>query len=347
MTESTADSHSSAHLESIKGQLRAALLKKKRGEARHLLGQLISLTNGDQGQENLKSLLDAVSAEVKAYTKASGSVRDRLVSGASLSSIQAELDTALPHWRAFVNDFPELLLAKEGLAPQEDPALKIRIKELEKKIAKGSVAEVVLEWDELGRPDSAAKGILVQILDGLSTLMEGIEARHWGQASASHAQLEGLCDNEDTEIFQPGLGNYLTQVKNTLRWEGSLGRLATAGQSGAKARQKLLGELFKAKDEIQRLSFKDKSLGELQERVEEAIEELSETARDEPQGGGLPKPLLIFFLLVIIGIVLIWVYMNYGTPPSPASGTGFRPQIGSPVSPDQFHTCADRAATMI
>lgn len=334
MSEPAGISHSSAHLDALRGQIRAALITKKRGEARHLLGQLISLSNGDDGSENLKSLLDAVAGEVKGYISASGSVRDRLVAGTPLPSIQGELDSTLPHWRAFVNDFPELQLAKKGLAPHEDPALKIRVVELEKKIAKGSVAEAVLEWDELGRPESAARGIFVQILDGLSTLAEGLETRHWGQASVSHAQLEGLCDSEDAGSLQPGLGNFLSQAKNTLRWEGALSRLGAAGQSGDKGRRKLLEELFKAKDEIQRLSFRDKSLGDLQDRVEVAIEELSRTAPDEPERGGLPKTMLIVFLLFIVGIILIWLYVKFADSPPPGSGTQFCPQIGFPASPD-------------
>ena len=318
----------SAHLDSLKGQIRAALITKRRGEARQLLGQLIALTNGEEGHENLKALLDAVSAEVKGYISTSGSVRERLVAGIPRPSIQAELDAAMPHWRAYAIDFPELQIAKEGLPHHEDPVLKSRVIELEKKIAKGLMTEALLEWDELGRPDSAAKGILVQILDGLSTLMEGIESKHWGQASSSHSDLEGLCDNEDAGSLQPGLRNFLAQVKNKLRWEGALNRVAVAGHSGDKGRRILLEELFKAKDEILRLSSRDKALGELQERIEAAIEELSRAGTEEPMRGGLPIMMMIGSLLLIVIIILVWLFINYWGSPSPQPESLIRPGIG-------------------
>ena len=114
-----ASSLSSAHLDFLRGQVRTALLTKKRGEARHLLGQLVSLAGDTDAEENMKALIGGVTTELAAYESLAGSIHERLIVGTSHEDIQAELDKQIPHWRAFSGDIPVLLMAGKPVMPPQ------------------------------------------------------------------------------------------------------------------------------------------------------------------------------------------------------------------------------------
>lgn len=309
--------------------MRAALLSKRKGEARQLLGQLISLADDESARENLKALVDGVLNEVRSYTASSGPIRERLVAGTPLSAIHRELDEKLPHWRAFVSDFPDLKLAKEGLEAHEDPALKQRIKELEKKIATGAIPDAIDDWDALGRPETAASGIFVQIMNGLTRLQEHHDSKDWKRALLSHDELQPLLESGEASEFQPGLQNHLASLYNLIRWETLLQRTAISGEHSRRDRRSFLEELFKAKDEIQRLAIRDNSLKDLQERVETAIEEMSLTNDQAPTENGVVKILLIVFVALILVLIGIWFFLR-GSGPFP-SGSGTSGGLSVPI----------------
>ena len=322
--------------------MRADLLGRKRGEARSLLGQLVALAGDQDACDNLKTLIDGVAMEVRNYLAAAGPIRERLITGLTLGVIQGELDGRIPHWRAFVNDIADLQLARDGLPPHEDPALKRRILGLEKKIATGAIPEAIEEWNELGRPEAAASGLFVQIVDGCTRLREQIEARNWQAATACHEEMQRLLAEGGANAYRPGLENHLGSLGSKLRWETLLEQGAKATGLGQRERSKLLVEFFESKDEIQRLATRDNSLGELQERIESAIGELSCTARAAPEKGNSLKVLLMLFLIILLTLVGIWICFGYAG--SPASGAGvhnFRnfPASGSAVCPMAAAPC--------
>ena len=333
-----ADSNStttSPHLDFLRGQVRAALLTKKRGEARHILGQLISLSDDSDAVENLQTLVGGVLSEVAAFESRAGLIHDRLAAGGTTSEIQLDLDSQIPYWRAFTADIPVLLLAKNGLSDYDNPIIKAKLMTLPDHIKAGRMDEALQLWKDLGEPTGAVNGILVQTLQFLCKIRDNIEKQNWSSALSSLKGLLQLRKTSNLTDYDPGLRDYIALHERNLGYELLLNRADDCG-TGKRVRKAMMEELFSAKTEIEARTASDLLLIPYKERVDEAIDQLdaraSDEATSEPSGGfRIVLPLVI--VLIACGLIGIWAAGRNG--PTLTNGSK-----DSQVSPESFDNSA-------
>jgi hypothetical protein len=326
MTEEEELADGNAHLASLRSQVRSALLSKKKAEARGALGKLVALSGVEADQINLSELIKGVGREVGRYTSECGQVRDRLLAGSSLNMIQTELDAHIPHWRAFVNDLPELSIARDGLPAHEDPSLKKRLEELEKKLAAGSVMEVLAEWEELGEPVAAARGGFVQMVETLDKLLERMNQKNWQGAESIRNDAMGLVEAYEEGSYRPGCEAFLKSTGAMLRWEMLLKKCTERTSPEKHERSNLLAELLGAKDELERLIHKDPSLKEILARTNAAIERVEQYRDAEPESGRAVRILVILLLAIVLALVAAWLLNRQGEPDEPTTCNPFPTQ---------------------
>lgn len=295
------------HLDSLRVQVRSALLSKKKAEARGALGKLVALSGAAADRDNLEGLIKGVGQEVGKYASKYGEIRFRLLAGVPIIAIQNELDEHVPHWRAFVNDLPELLIARDGLPAHEDPSLRKSLEELEKKLAAGSVMEVLVEWEELGEPVAAARGGFVQMVETLGELLERMNLKDWQGAEKTQNDAMALFEADETESYRSGCEVFLKSMGAKLRWEMLLKKCAERTSPEKREREDLLAELLGAKDELERLIHKDPSLKEILARTNSAIERIEQYRDAEPDSGRAVRILVILLLAIVLALVAAWL----------------------------------------
>jgi hypothetical protein len=319
-----------SHLESLQGQVRAALLTKKRGEARHLLGQLVSLSGDADAVANLKILVSGVCSEVMAYETVSGSIRERLAGDATPAEIQEELDLRIPYWKAFLRDVPVLQIAKDGLADHDNPIILTKLKTLVDHMKAGRMDEALNLWKDLGEPTGAADGVLVQILQLLGRIRDDIEKKNWPSAWSSLKSLQELKKSANLTAYEPGLGEHFAQRERNLGYEMLLVRAGTCG-SGGKIRRTMIEELITAKTEIDARAASDHSLLLFKERVDEVIETLGEDSGELESAGGSSRigrfwlPLVV---VIIAGALIGYWYIGQNGPSTPTDSGDATPHVG-------------------
>jgi hypothetical protein len=338
MTEEEELADGNAHLDSLRSQVRSALLSKKKAEARGALGKLVALSGAEADQINLSELIKGVGQEVGRYTSECGPVRNRLMAGSSLEMIQTELDARIPHWRAFANDLPELSITRDGLPAHEDPALRKRLEELEKKLATGSVMEVLAEWEALGEPVSAARGGFVQMVETLGELLERMDQKDWQGAEKTRNDAMGLVAADEAVSYRPGCEAFLKSTGAMFRWEILLQKSADHTSPEKRERQDLLAELLGAKDELERLIHKDPSLKEILGRMNGAIERLEQYRDRAPESSGAVRILVILLLAIVLALVAAWLLNRQGEPDEPTTFNAFPTHPGGKcVQHDLIH----------
>jgi hypothetical protein len=301
-----------AHLENLRTQARSAMLSRKKAEARGILGRLVSLSGEKSDQDNLAELIKGVEQEVGRYSSECGSVRNRLIAGSSLEMIQTELDARIPHWRAFANDLPELSITHDGLPAHEDPSLRKKLEELDKKLAAGSVMEVLAEWEALGEPVAAARGGFVQMVETLGELLKRMNRKDWPGAEKTRNDAMGLVEADEAGSYRPGCEAFLKSTGAMFRWEMLLKKSADHTFPEKREREDLLAELLGAKDELERLIRRDPSLKEILERMDGAIERLEQYRDRAPESSGAVRILVILLLAIVLALVAAWLLNQPG-----------------------------------
>lgn len=326
------------HLDSLRVQVRAALFSRKKAEARGALGKLVALSGAAVDRDNLEGLIKGVGQEVGQYTSKYGEIRNRLLAGVPIMAIQNELDERVPHWRAFVNDLPELSIARDGLPAHEDPSLRKRLEELEKKLAAGSVMEVLAEWEELGEPVAAARGGFVQMVETLGELLERMDRKDWQGAEKTRNDAMGLFEADEAGSCRPGCEAFLKSTGAMLRWEMLLKKCAERTSPEKREREDLLAELLGAKDELERLIHKDPSLKEILGRMNGAIERLEQYRELAPESSGAVRILVILLLAIVLALVAAWLFNRTRDTSEPTTCNPFSHQpSGKCVQHDLTH----------
>jgi len=302
------NSPASAYLKSLRGQVRGALLTRKRGEARHLLGQLVSLSHDPDAAENLQALIGGVTSEVAAYESMAGPIRERLAGVTAPAEIQKELDIKIPYWKAFLSDIPVLQIASDGLADHDNPVIQAKLKILTDHLKAGRMDDAWHLWKDLGEPTGAADGIMVQVLQFIGRIRDAVENKNWPSASSSLKALQQLKNSSDLAAYEPGLSEYITLQERNLGYETLLVRADACG-TGRKARQTMLEELFTAKTAIDARSASDPSLLSFKERMDEAIENLGEKGGEQKATGSSPGRSR--FMLPLVVVILSGVLIGY------------------------------------
>jgi len=271
----TADPNSSSPstlVAALRAQTTTALLARNRGEARGLLGKLISLSGNQNDKNNLSELISGVKQEVDRYIAEGESFRDLLLNGTPLEDIQEGLASKIPYWRAFANDLPDLQLARNGLPAHEDPVLKQRLKAMEGKLAAGAVGEVLQEWMELGALSVAANGGFAQMVDVLRRLSEAWAGKEWAMAETIRTEAIRLLDLDRSASYRQGCEDYLKKVENQLGWERYFKEKSDISQLSKLDRQNVLKELEEAKNRFEELSQTDSWGKQTLERLNKTID---------------------------------------------------------------------------
>ena len=310
MSTDSPNSTDSSHLAAMRNDARAAILAKRKAEARGVLGRLVTQSEDKSDRENLDRLIQGVKAEVDMITRERAPIRKRLLDGGALEQIQNELNDRIPHWRAFVNDLPDLQLVRDGLPANEDPRIKQSLKELEKKLALGLVQEVLAEWEQLGEPKSAAGGLFVQIVEEFASITDNIEQSNWNQTKIHAARLTALLETEESSEYKEGCMRYLKPLRNRNFWELLIAKKLPEGKDREKIQSAHLQELIMAKDEISRQAANNSKLKELLERVENAIDYHSNQRLEQPRQSNGLKVVVVMVVAVILIILAIWLYMR-------------------------------------
>ncbi len=327
MSTDSPNSTDSSHLSSLRNEARAAILAKRKAEARGVLGRLITQSEDKSDRENLDRLIQGVKAEVEIYMRDRAPIHTRLLDGVTLEHIQQELDDRIPHWRAFANDLSDLQLVRDGLPANEDPKIKDSLKELEKKLAHGSVQEVLAEWEQLGEPKSAAGGFFVQIVEEFAAISDNIDQSHWNEAEIHATRLTALLEADESSAYKDGCLKYLKPLRNRNTWELLIVKKLPEGKDRRKMQGALLQELIMAKDEISRQMANNSKLKELLGRVENAIDYHSTRRHESPQRSNGLKVVILIAIAVILIILAIWIYMR--STADIAIKTHFKLQSGS------------------
>lgn len=310
MDPATDQPEASPRLTALRSQYRTAVLSKRKADARGILGQLVVMSGDEDDRRNLAELIKGVELEIQRYTVEQGAIKNRLQDGTSLDAIQQELSSRISHWRAFANDLPDLRLARDGLPANEDPKLKERLKVLERKLAEGAVADVLSEWEELGAPEAAASGALVQVLNAVANLEDHIHRQEWLAAKTVLTDARSLLEVEEGASFQPGYGDYLKATEDRLRWEILLKKTSSSKDLKGRERQNLLVELSRAESDVNFRLRDTPSLNEIHERLKEAIEDL-QVIRVEPKDERtLLRPLAVVLLVIVLALIAAWLYFR-------------------------------------
>ncbi len=306
-------SPASAHLELLRGQVRAALLTKRKGEARHLLGQLVSLASDQDAKDNLKTLVSGVSFEVASYESRSGFIRERLANGIEVEVIRTELDNQLPHWRAFTGDVPVLLMAKNGMEDRENPLLKEKVSAVAAHLKTSCIPDALELWAKLGEPTAAADGMMVQIIELVAKVQTELQKSNWQAAQVTLDNLRQLAGSSQAAIYEPGLSQYVGKTTRLLGCETLLMRSTAPVIKKDRERRALLEEIMQAKGELETLAVEDSTLLPYKERMDEAIERLSGIRIEETSSGKLPVFLALGFMTFVGAPCLLW-YFNGKAP---------------------------------
>ena len=308
----------STHLETLRNQARAAILSRRKADARGALGKLVVMSGETSDRENLDELIRGVGLEVERYIHESAPIQKRLQDGATLEQIQDEINLRIPHWRAFANDLPDLRIARDGLAAHEDPRLKERLKGLERKLADGSISVAIAEWEEMGEPASAADGVMVQMLEKLGELVRYVDQKNWQSVDKTISGLRVVVTSELAPDYARGLTAFIEKSERVSRYEKLLNSVKSIDLKKKSGRNELLEELMKAKGEVETLMVSDPSLDSVNERMDDAIERISSSGAS---GGGvssagrIPSPVILTLVAAVGGLCAFW-YFNRVEPVS-------------------------------
>lgn len=309
----------SPHVMLLRSQVRDAILRKRKADARGILGKLVAMSGDRADRENLEELIRGVGMEVDRYVRECGSIQKRLQDGATLEAVQQELNSRMPYWRAFANDLPELQVVRDGLPANEDPRLKERLKVLERKLAAGEVDVVITEWEEMGEPEAAASGALVQVLNSVACLRDKFDSRKWSDAKAVLEEAKNLLESDEGAAFQPGLGTYLKSAEDRLRWELLLKKSASSQNLMGRERQSLLVELSRAESDVDFQLRDTPSLNEIHERIKAAIEDMEAIREEAPTNDGFVRSLVVTILIIVLALIAAWLYFRSSSSSGPSS----------------------------
>jgi hypothetical protein len=326
----------SPHLSALRSQYRTAILSKRKADARGILGKLVVMSGDEDDRRNLNELIKGVESELQRYTGELGSIKKRLQDGQTLDAIQQELSSRISHWRAFANDLPDLRLARDGLPAHEDPKLKERLKVLERKLGEGAVEDVLSEWEELGAPEAAASGALVQVLNAVATLEDQIDRQEWLTAKTVLTDARSLLETEEGASFQPGYGDYLKATEDRLRWEILLKRTSSSNDLKGRERQNLLVELSRAESDVNFRLRDTPSLNEIHDRLRKAIEDLEVIQVEPKDERTFLRALAVALLIIVLALIAAWLYFRSSESGGSAAGepAGTRNPInGEQVTP--------------
>jgi hypothetical protein len=276
MTSDPNSSSLSPLVASLRAKTTTALLEKNRGEARALLGRLVSLSGNQNDKNNLSELIRGVKQEVDRHIAGGESFRNLLLNGTPLEDIQKGLSAKIPYWRAFANDLPDLQLARNGLPAHEDPVLKQRLKAMEGKLAAGAVDEVLQEWMELGALSAAADGGFAQMMDVLCGLSEAWAGKEWAMAKTIRIEAVRLLDSDGSVSYRQGCENYLRKVETQLGWESYFEAKSDISKLSKLDRQTALKELNEAKSQFEKFSQTDSWGKETLQRMNNTIESIQQ-----------------------------------------------------------------------
>jgi hypothetical protein len=188
--------------------------------------------------------------------------------------------------------------------------------------------EVVLtEWEELGEPEAAASGALVQILKGVANLRDKIENQEWLGAKVVLADAKNLLETEEGASFQPGCGDYLKAAEDRLRWAILLKKSASSKDLRGRERQSLIVELSRAESEVAFQLREMPSLKEIHERIKAEIEQMGLFREETPSSGGPVKTLVIVLLMIVLALIAAWLYLRSSGVSAPATAMPLDGQI--------------------
>lgn len=306
----TPEPSSSPLIGELRARLRAALLRSERGEARRLLSQLLSLLPDDAtARRNLEALLKKARTDLDRVLEEAGDIRQRLLDGLPLKSIQAELDEGMPSWRAFEEDFEALELVKHGLPAHQDPWVKKQLVELQAKLDRAEVREVLELWEELGKPMAAASGMLTQTLTSLEELGHHLEAGHWNKADGCLKELRELYEQDAALELPQALDRYLKRNESRVRWFTVLAQAEREADPDRMQRQRHLEALIKVRDEIQLASNWFRDGEDFESRLETEIARLSASSPSQTaEQSRTTRALIVFVLLVLTILILAWTF---------------------------------------
>ena len=320
-------------IESLRREARGSLLAKRKGEARTVLGQLVHLSSSAEDIGNLANLVSSVTEEVARYERSRGDVRQRLLDGGLLTSIQQELDEEVPYWRAFAPDIPSLQSARDGLPPSEDPAFRSRIDRLEKMLEEGQVAAATHEWHQLGMPSGTASTGFVQSIGYLQQLESLVDSENWTEAGRVIAECSPFFESGDGVRFRTGMSPIVQRISEIVGWETLLKECSMAlPNPSAHEKERLALSLYAASDAVKRRLVYDSDLGlkEMSRRLQETLlsVERSETpVIRQSTGAGWIIGTLIMLLLLIVGL---WLWLQVrpeaftDSPAAPVSNQNLR-----------------------
>ena len=298
-------------LTELRRRLRGSLIHRKRAEARGLLKQLIAMTDGEDDRRNLEELFDDLRGDIDAYVKNHGNIRDRLKAETPLEQIQTELDSAVPEWRAFSDDFDDLRLATEGLSPDESPELARWAAQLPDRIKEGGVDEVVEEWVNAGSPVNSVSASLGNVLVNLTEHRKAEQRKDWTQALVKLNALKSCYLDDEDERLMPGLSDDIRCRRKRAEWELLVARANAAAllPLAKEQREKLHEQLFTASAGLKPLIDCEPWAKDIFERANTALTKIEV---DDPPTKRPPRPTAVVVavvILVLIGIALFLFWL--------------------------------------
>lgn len=304
------------HLAALQEQLTAAMMTHKRGEARGILDQIISLSGSEEAKKNLNTLVAGVIAEAQDFERGRGTIQERLSGDTDLPQIQAELDKKIPYWRAFVDEIPGFRHAADGLPAHDNPRLKEKVATLVQMISDGQVTSAAAGWNKVGKPAGATSEVITGILNDLWHLEAQCATKKWPDAGKSLDRLQAVVDQETAKPCAPGLASYLKNTGETVRCELLLAQ-ATAGPGSKIEHTKLIAELQGLHTSLSAHSVSG-STSE-QRKMLERLEEMIEQTNSQPpenwkaQGSGVSKVIIAsIFAAILATLLIVWKTQDSG-----------------------------------
>lgn len=313
MSSTPQNASDASSISALRDRVRGALLAKKKGEARDLLGRLVALSGDPEDMTNLSNLISGVDDELHRHLRSWGEIRTRLSEGTPLESIQSELDNSIPHWRAFVNDLPGLSLARNGLPPSDDPNFRAQVDKLESRLAEGEVEAVLEAWKDLGAPPGTCSAGFAQITELLARLDLVVKEKEWKKARSVHSECGIFLEDEELSLYREGISSYLRRRGERIGWETLLIECKDAlPHPSTREKQRLASALYAAIDTIERrlVGAGDPSLAELRNRLckmRQAVEVAEPNATKEASG---VKWILLGLLVLLTILAGLWLYQS-------------------------------------